>query len=278
MSRRVITAGLLAGVALAGAAAAKPAPAARGSAKVPSTSRRSAKAARRSGVVKANGNNMPRGFTWPPSRVMLDAAAGCERALDAAGVAWHAASRDGRIVDAVTIDDATLGGIAYTPVFGKGPYKLDCQLALALATIGPELAAAGVREVRFGSIYRWSNVRVGGKTKNALSRHALGLAMDVVSFVDESGREAKVARDYRAGDELLLDIERTINASSSFRLVLTPKNDPISHKDHFHIEANPSYAVPMAGSRASSAMTARFTRSASSLARSSSARSSVIAR
>jgi hypothetical protein len=23
--------------------------------------------------------------------------------------------------------------------------------------------------------------------------------------------------------------------------VLTPKNDPISHKDHFHVEANPDY-------------------------------------
>jgi hypothetical protein len=229
MSRRVLVAAVLAGVAIAHAAAAAPAA-------------RRGKDARR--VVRSNGNNMPRGFTWPPSRTMLEAAAECERALTGAGVAWHAASREGRIVDAVVIDDATLGGIAYTPVFGKGPYKLDCQLALALATIGPELAAAGVHEVRFGSIYRWSNVRVGGKTKNALSRHALGLAMDVVSFVDGDGREAKVARDYTTGDELLLEVERTINASSSFRLVLTPKNDPISHKDHFHIEANPSYARP----------------------------------
>ncbi|HEY0478879.1 MAG TPA: extensin family protein [Kofleriaceae bacterium] len=176
---------------------------------------------------------------------MLAAAADCERGLVTAGVAWHRASRDGHIVDAVTIDDARLGGIAYTPVFGRGPYKLDCQLARALVAIGPELAAAGVREVRFGSIYRWSNVRVGGVTKNVLSRHALGLAMDVVSFVDAEGREARVARDYGAGDPLLLDVERTIDASRAFRLVLTPKNDPISHSDHFHIEANPHYAAEL---------------------------------
>jgi len=86
-------------------------------------------------------------------------------------------------------------------------------------------------------------VRVGGKTKNVLSRHALGLAMDVMSFVDDQGREASVAKDYRKGDPLLLEVEKMIDASSSFRLVLTPKNDPISHKDHFHIEANPSYAT-----------------------------------
>ena len=32
-------------------------------------------------------------------------------------------------------------------------------------------------------------------------------------------------------------------AGVAFRLVLTPKNDPISHKDHVHIDANPRYAT-----------------------------------
>jgi hypothetical protein len=227
MSRRTVVAAL-AGVALAALTVT-----------AASADSGSIRRARRAGAVKSTGNNMPRGFTWPPARSMLAAEADCERALDAAGVAWHRASREGHIVDAVTLGDAALGGISYAPVFGRGPYKLDCQLALALVSLGPELVAAGVREVRFGSIYRWSQVRVGGKTKNALSRHALGLAMDVVSFVDAAGREARVARDYPAGDPLLLEVERTIDASPAFRLVLTPKNDPISHKDHFHIEANP---------------------------------------
>jgi hypothetical protein len=229
MSRRTVAA-MLAGVAVASLAS------------LASADSGSSRRARRAGAAKSTGNNMPRGFTWPPSRTMLAAEADCERSLDAAGVAWHRATREGHIVDAVTID-AALGGITYAPVFGRGPYKLDCQLALALVSIGPELAAAGVREVRFGSIYRWSKVRAFGKTGNALSRHALGLAMDVVSFVDADGREARVARDYPAGDPLLLEVERTIDASSAFRLVLTPKNDPISHKDHFHIEANPRYAT-----------------------------------
>jgi hypothetical protein len=228
MMRRAIAAAVTAGVAIAATAAAAP--------------RAQSKPAKRSGTVKANGSNMPRGFTWPPSRAMLDAEKRCERALDDAGVRWHRAGRDGRIVDAMTIDGPAIAGITYTPVFGRGPYKLDCQLALALVAIGPDLAAAGVHEVRFGSIYRWSKVRVGGKTKNALSRHALGLAIDVVSFVDGDGREAKVARDYTAGDPLLHEVERTIDASRAFRLVLTPANDPVSHSDHFHLEANPSYA------------------------------------
>jgi hypothetical protein len=238
MSRWVMAIGLAAGVTVACDASAAPR---NQSARAVA---RPGKASRRAGAAKPNANNMPRGFTWPPSQAMADAEAACERDLDAAQVAWKPAKREGHIADAITLEDATLGGIAYVPVFGKGPYKLDCQLALALHTIGPALHAAGVREVRFGSIYRWSNVRVGGKTRNALSRHALGLAMDVVAFVDATGREANVGRDYRQGDPLLLEIEQTINASRSFRLVLTPNNDPISHKDHFHIEANPSYAIP----------------------------------
>jgi hypothetical protein len=238
MLRRWITLGLIAGVTTF-ASASSSREKSTAAAFHASRTRRTSK----NGLVRANGNNMPRGFTWPPSRAMATAEAACTRALDAGRVAWKAARREGRIAAAVTIDDGMLGGIAYTPVFGKGPYKLDCQLAKALHAIGPALHAAGVREVRFGSIYRWSNVRVGGKTKNALSRHALGLAMDVVSFVDESGREARVERDYGGGDPLLHAIERLIDGSSLFRLVLTPSNDPISHHDHFHIEANPSYAT-----------------------------------
>lgn len=188
------------------------------------------------------GNNMPRGWTWPPSTTMVAAARDCEAKLDELGVTWQPAKRVGHVVDPIAIPDGQIGGIAYTNVYDKGPATMDCQLALALATVAPRLYELGVREVRVGSTYRWSNVRVGGKTKDVLSRHALGIAMDVVSFVDDGGREAIVAKDYKDGDELLLAIERAIDDSGSFRLVLTPKNDPISHKDHFHLEANPDYS------------------------------------
>jgi hypothetical protein len=38
-------------------------------------------------------------------------------------------------------------------------------------------------------------------------------------------------------EPLLLAIEDAINETKLFRLVLTPGNDPVSHYDHFHIEA-----------------------------------------
>lgn len=186
---------------------------------------------------------MPRGWSWPPSKTMVAAARACEAKLDELGVTWKSAPREGHVVDPITIPDGEIGGITYVDVYAKGTSRpiIDCQLAVALATFAPRLYELGVREIHVGSTYRWTKVRVGGKTKDLLSRHALGLAMDVVSFVDDTGREAVVAKDYKRGDELLLSIERAIDDNGAFRTVLTPSNDPISHKDHFHIEANPDY-------------------------------------
>lgn len=195
--------------------------------------------------ARPRADNMPRGFTWPPSKTMVAAAKACEAKLDELGVAWKAAKREGHVVDAVMVSDGQIGGISYIDVAqgsGKTQPIMDCQLVLALATFAPHLYELGVREVHVASIYRWSKVRVGGKTKDLLSRHALGLAMDVISFIDDTGREAVVAKDYKNDDELLLSVERAIDDSGLFRLVLTPKNDPVSHRDHFHVEANPDYS------------------------------------
>jgi hypothetical protein len=193
----------------------------------------------------SNGGNMPIGFTWPPTAAMLEAEKECESKLERAGVAWERREREGRIVNAIVVPSMTFGGVKYSNMWGsKGPFVMDCQLALALETIGPELHALGVREVKFGSLFRWSNVRSGGVTKPYLSRHGLGLAMDIGSFIDDTGREAKIARDYMKEDLLLHGIEQLINANGNFRIVLTPKNDPVSHDDHFHIEARANYISP----------------------------------
>jgi len=192
-----------------------------------------------------NHNNMPRGYEWPPTKQMLAAEKACEAKLDELGIVWLPAKPEGRIVSAITISDSagvmSIGGITYKSAYRKGPHKLDCQLALALHELGPDLLATGVREIKFGSIYRWTNVRVNGQTKNVLSRHALGIAMDIVSFTDMLGREANVEKDYPTGDVLLLSVEAAVGASNRFRVLLTPKNDPVSHHDHFHLEVAVDY-------------------------------------
>jgi len=42
----------------------------------------------------------------------------------------------------------------------------------------------------------------------------------------------------------LLAIEQVVNANGNFRILLTPKNDPISRWNHFHIEARSDYRSP----------------------------------
>ena len=250
--RAVLVLALVAGVAAPDAAEARDRKASKASvskrAKAKKASRKKRVSRVPSAKTIANVKNMPRGYAWPPSAQMLAAEEACAEALTAAEVQFAPARREGRIVSALTIvpaDDGsiTLGGVTYRSAFRRGPHKLDCQLALALVRFGQDLAATGVREVKFGSIFRWTNVRVNGETKPFLSRHALGIAMDIVSFVDDTGREANVKRDYPQGDPLLLAVESAVNQSGTFRTLLTPRNDPASHSDHFHLEVAVDYTA-----------------------------------
>ena len=193
--------------------------------------------------TKSTKANMPRGFVWPPNRHMAALGEECAKTVEELGITVKTEKAAGRVLTPMSLPDAEIGGITWTPVYKKHQVW-DCQLVLAVARFAPTLHALGVREVKYGSAFRWSKVRVNGRTKNILSRHALGVALDIVSFVDENGREANVEKDYRRGDELLLGIEKAVNESGRFRLLLTPKNDPRSHHDHFHLEANPDYRTP----------------------------------
>ncbi len=187
--------------------------------------------------ARASEQHLPHGFSWPPNKAMKAAGAACEHHLDEIGLAWERATPRGKIVDPVYVPSMEIGGIKYTPAYRMKPRRLSCELVQTLAAIGPELYALGVREVRHGSIYRNTKVRVHGTTKPFLSRHALGIAMDIKAFVDDKGRVANVELDYLKGDPLLHAIEDTVNHSHEFRIVLTPGNDPLSHYDHFHFEA-----------------------------------------
>jgi hypothetical protein len=193
--------------------------------------------------TKSTKANMPRGFVWPANKHMTEMGEECMRSVEALGVTFEPGKAAGRVVTPM-LPAAEINGVTFTPVYRKNQVW-DCQLVLAVATFAPTLHELGVREVKYGSAFRWSKVRVSGRTKNILSRHALGIALDIVSFVDADGREAIVEKHYRRGDELLLGIEKAVNSSGTFRLLLTPKNDPKSHHDHFHLEANPDYAMPV---------------------------------
>jgi len=195
------------------------------------------------GRVKYGADRMPPGFAWPPTLQMLSTSKACEQELDRLGIAWKPAAPAGKIVAPIVVPSMELGGIKYTSIFGRESPTLDCQFAHDLALLGPELFALGVREVQFGSIYRNTMARSHGQKKDFLSRHALGIAMDIRSFVDEAGRVAVVEMEYLKNDPLLHGIEELINGQMQFRQVLTPGNDPISHDDHFHIEASVDFTA-----------------------------------
>ena len=195
----------------------------------------------RRGHRGAPASNMPDGWTWPPTAAMRAAGKACTARLDELGVAWHPAAGVKKIATPITVPSMTFGGIKLVPTFRPPPFVMDCHLALALATFAKDLHELGVRELHFSRIYGYTRVRTQGRTKNVLSRHALGLAMDVRSVIDADGREAVVARDYVHDDPLLLRLEDLLNDSGGFRTVLTPKNDPASHHDHFHVEVALTY-------------------------------------
>ena len=181
--------------------------------------------------------NMPKGFAWPPNAAMQASGDACKASLTDATIGFTDATPHNRVPTPIELTNLEIAGVRYVSIFRKPPFIMDCHLAAALEQHSDKLFALGVREVRFSRIYGYTNVRTGGKTKNMLSRHALGLAMDIYSVVDETGRVAVVGADYKKADVLLLSIEATLNESHGFRTVLSPKNDPRSHHDHFHIEA-----------------------------------------
>jgi hypothetical protein len=178
--------------------------------------------------------NLPKGWSWPPTADMQKQGARCLKDLDRLGVKWRAGKATKKIVTPVVVDDMKFGGLLLTPR-KQGAHVMDCHLARALARwAGPALTKMHVVELRVGQIHKYREV--AGK-KGVLSRHSLGLAMDVYAFVTDDGAVYTVLDDYDADDGILLEVERRIGVSGAFRLLLTPGNDPDRHDDHFHFEA-----------------------------------------
>ena len=198
-----------------------------------------AEAATRRGPRKRS--NMPPGWTWPPSRAMRTVGRRCTDELTAMGVAWKRAPRQRKVARPIYVPKMELGGVKLTSIFRKGPFVMDCHLALSLARAGEVLRQIGVRELRFSTIHEYRRIRVRGAKRRPLSRHALGLAVDVFEIVTDTGEKVVVEKDYKKKDPTLLALERGIASSLDFRTPLTPGNDRRSHRDHFHLEARVNY-------------------------------------
>lgn len=170
----------------------------------------------------------------------------CHAELDARGVDWKPAARNG-IADAVELR-GPLGGVTWTPP-GKQPLVLDCSLAVSLAEAGRYFLAVGITEARWSSGYSVRNVR----GTDHRSKHSFGLAVDVPRFAGADLGTLAVTLDFEPGlgdatdcvgqpvtqgGAVLKVLQCQLVRSGLFYLVLSPDYDD-AHHDHFHLEARP---------------------------------------
>lgn len=139
-----------------------------------------------------------------------------------------------------------IGRIRYRQFYGSPTVMImDCRLATALYRASPIFRVNGIRTVLYSNFYSWR--RVEGTTR--LSRHALGLAVDIHGFVARNGRRVTVLEDYEKGlgrgrtceghprtwkGRVLRDLVCDLDASNLFDRIVTPDHDP-GHRDHIHI-------------------------------------------
>lgn len=166
---------------------------------------------------------------------MLDAGKQCLSDLRELEQPFEAASAK-KVATAVVVPQMQVGELVLESTWRKGPFVMDCHLVRALHGLGPQLRALGVVALRFSTIHDHRYVKRGGRKSNILSRHAIGLAMDVFEVRFSDDRVLKVKRDYGSA-EVLRNVEQVFAQSEQFRTPLTPGNDPRGHDDHFHLEA-----------------------------------------
>jgi hypothetical protein len=169
----------------------------------------------------------------------------CTKELDARGVSYRPAAREG-IARGVEIT-GPLGGVTFTSPDQK--LVIDCSLAVSLDEAARYLRAQGIDKATFSSAYSRRNVR----GTNRPSKHSFGLAIDVHTFHARDLGTLNVDRDYEQGlgddvdcvghpvtqgGAVLKLLQCQLVRSGLFHLVLSPDYDD-QHHDHFHLEALP---------------------------------------
>ena len=133
-----------------------------------------------------------------------------------------------------------IAGVRYRPT-ARLPFEGDCRLVLALEAAAPLFKALGIRELGFSNVYRPAS-----RGARRLSRHALGLAIDVhqLQVCGARGcRSLRVDRDYVRGlndacenpqRPILNQLACRLKRGRYFDRVLTPDTNA-DHRDHFHL-------------------------------------------
>ena len=130
-----------------------------------------------------------------------------------------------------------IAGIHYKPTW-RARFIVDCRFALALHRAGPFFRALGIKTGYFSNTHR----RHHGSLRK-VSRHALGLAMDLHRVRDAQGKLLRVKRDFEHDlDDACDNAERPalnrlaclLKRHGVFDYVLTPDTNR-AHYNHFHL-------------------------------------------
>jgi hypothetical protein len=147
-------------------------------------------------------------------------------------------------------------GVRFRPLFQHLPENknhktiADCRLGLALDDFAGVLAARGVVEAEYSSMYR----RRGLGAIKPRKRHPGGRAIDINSVTLKTGEKYTVLGDFHGrvggttcgeraavptkdtpGARLWRDIVCDLSEKRSFNLLLSPNHD-WGHRDHLHME------------------------------------------
>ena len=179
--------------------------------------------------------NMPPGWQWPPSAAMQDSRMRCLAALDAAGVEYAPVNQPlGKVAAPVVVPAMQFAGLSVRLGHTHRPPLMDCHMALSLAQHAPLLAELGIRELVVTGFYQNRRARLGGRRIGLLSRHALGLAVDITALVLDDGTTVSVQHDY--AHPVFAKLEEALVKHGQLRAVVTPRNDQ-GHRDHLHWSA-----------------------------------------
>ncbi len=169
----------------------------------------------------------------------------CLRMLRSLKVPFHKMRKVKGIATPVKIIGNRIGRTVYKPRYTRNVMVMDCRLALAMRRADEIFRINGIRTVVWSNFYSWRRVAKTGR----LSRHALGLAIDIHAFYDKRGRKLDLTRDYETGlgrgrtcegraktrkGRVLRDLACDFDVSNLFESVLTPDYDK-GHRNHFHL-------------------------------------------
>lgn len=192
-------------------------------------------------------DDVPSADLAPGPRVSAEAdraGLACLRELRRLGIPFRR-EKPTRGIQTPVVITGPVRGVKYTAKWGNRPTLMDCRFALTLYRVAPAIRASGVNELLYSSFYSYRNV---ARTRS-LSRHALGLAVDVFEVRGPGGLAAEVEKDWikvrgTATDcvgpvrcpkaRALRRLACALDKHPHVHLILSPDSD-YAHRDHFHI-------------------------------------------